>query len=180
MTLKDTLAELEERRANFRQFRDAVDRDLRRLRAERLAEETAAIEDLMVQAAAEDATLGQIKRAYGTKDHRTVADVIERRRNEIEVIRKTRMGRIRNQPEWFEFTDGGVRVTWEGDQAQYTWTHLEEGVLLFATDTPQWDDTYTIRNEAVALLDGKTSEESEQARILGTFVHRHEASKRAG
>lgn len=176
VTLEATLAELEERRAKYRDFRDAVDEDLRRQRIQRLGEESAAIEDLIIKAASEGATLGQIKRAYGTKDHRTVADPVERRKAEIELLRAARIEAIKAPPKWFEFhVEGEVKVTREGDVALFTWAELEDGELLFTTEDRLWNDDYTIKNEAVALLDGKTTSECDEARTLTKFIRKHAA-----
>lgn len=174
MTLESKLAELAERRARFVEFRDAVDADLARQRVERLSAETAGIQQLVVECAAEDATIGQIKRAYDTKDHRTISDIIRSHGPEIAAIKAGKVARLRNQPEWFTLdADGTIHVSWEESQADYTYSTLEDGQFLFSTESSRWDDSFTIENKAVNLLDGKTETESAEGRVLAKFIRKH-------
>lgn len=47
---------------------------------------------------------------------------------------------------------------------------MEDGLFLYTTANPLWNEDFTIKNEAVALLDGKTENDSEEARIVGKFL----------
>ena len=172
MTLETKLAELAERRERFKEFRDSVDADLARQRVERLAAENAAIDQLVIECAAEHATLGQIKRAYGTKDHRTISDKVTSHAAEIAAIRTQAVQKMKNQPDWFRIDGDTVRVEREDGAATFTWTTLEDGQFLFSTDEPRWDDTFTTENKAVTLLDGKTETDNADARILGKFIRK--------
>lgn len=173
MSLESKLAELATRRERFKQFRDEVDEDLARQRAERLAAETAAIQQLILEAAAEGGTLGQIKRAYGTKDHRTIADVVKAHKPEIVAIQKDIVQKQQGRPEWLkDLTHDSFLVQVGQDEVLYTWTTLDDGLLMFTTTSPLWDPTFTIRNEAVELLDGKTENESDAARLAAEFIRR--------
>lgn len=168
MALEDVLEELTERRLTFKAFREQVDADLRALRVERLGAEQAGIEHLVVRAAAAGATTGQIKRAYGTKDHRTVTTILANRASEIDAIRNAAAEKARG-PEWFRIKGETAIVTIGEWTAEFTWTEVD-GELMFTTDTNPWNDDFTVKNEAVTLLDGKTENESEEAGILAKAI----------
>lgn len=171
--LEDTLAELATRRAAFKEFVDSVDEDLARQREERLASEKAAIRSLILTAVAQDASLGQVKRAYGTKDHRTIADVVKGGMAEIDAIRKQGTAEVTDMPEWVHaLTSHEAVVVVDGDSATYGWSAMGDGALLFSTEAPLWDETYTHKNEAVSLLDGKTENDSAEARVLAKFIRK--------
>ena len=171
MALEATLAELEERRSAFRHFRSQVDEDLRRLRIERLAAEQQAIDHLVFKAAAEGASLGAIKRAYGTKDHRTISDLVRDHSAEIEALKKAAVDAVSNPPEWLSvFDPTGFNVTLGEHMASFAASTMEDGLFLYTTANPLWNEDFTIKNEAVALLDGKTENDSEEARIVAKFL----------
>ena len=172
MTAEETLAELQRRRADFVPFREAVEADLDRQREERLAAERHAIRSLVLKAFAEGASMGKIKRAYKTTDHRTISDMIKSGAAEVAAIQQAEVATVTTQPEWFEIDPSGshAMVTFGGDTAQYTWTHMEDGALLFTTDEPLWDAEFTQKNKAVEYLDGKTEHDSADARILAKYI----------
>lgn len=173
MALQETLDELEIRRKAYKAFERQVDAELRELRAEKLNAEKAGIRHLVVKAAAEGATTGQIKRAYGTKDHRTVADVLTAGKAEIEAIRQAEAKKLETA-EWFEFDGDTVVVNLGKDgEARYTWTEVE-GEIMFSTDEPLWDSTFTHKNEAVALLDGKLESESVEAGAVARAIRKRQ------
>lgn len=164
MALEEALEQLAERRLSFRAYRDAVDEELRRLRATKLAAEQANIEAIVVKAAAEGATTGQLKRAYGTKDHRTITDILQRRGAEIEALTKAKAEKAAGT-DWFTITDDGIVVIIEGSTALFTYTYVDNEVML-TTSTPLWNEDFTERNEAVALLDGQSESTSEEVRTI--------------
>src|SRR5690606_25442522 len=147
-----------------------VEEELRLLRIERLGAEQAGIEHLVAKASAEGATLGQIKRAYGTKDHRTISNIVTTRAAEIEALRKSMRENKRAEKQWFQLdTADRVLVTVGRDSAYYDDTEID-GEFMFSTDVPLWNEDYTIKNEAVALLDGKTESESDEAAEIGRAI----------
>lgn len=172
MALQDTLDELETRRLAYKAFERQVDAELRELRAEKLNAEKAGIRHLVVKAAAEGATTGQIKRAYGTKDHRTVADVLIAGKAEIEAIRQAEAKKLETA-EWFSFEGDRILVQVDAWVAYYTWTEVE-GEIMFSTDEPLWDSTFTTKNEAVALLDGKLESESVEAGAVARAIRKRQ------
>lgn len=174
MTLEDTLQDLAERRYAFRAYRTNVDEELRKLRAEKLGAEQASIEHIVVKAMAEGATLGQVKRAYGTKDHRTIANIVAARASEIEAVREAQVEQEEPKDDWFILGMGHVSVFLDDARATFTWSEVD-GLLMFSTDEPLWDSDYTIRNEAVALLDGKTEADSNEAREIASAIRAREA-----
>lgn len=171
MTLEETLKELKTGRLAYRARRALIDEEVRQLRASKLAAAQEAIEHIVVKAVAEGATLGQIKKAYGTKDHRTISDIVTNRSAEIEAIREARAAESRAQKDWFDLGEDAVRVTLDGHEASFGWAIVDDEVM-FITDTPAWNDDFTIKNEAVALLDGKTESTSEEARQIGELIRK--------
>jgi hypothetical protein len=170
MSVEDTLAQLQQRRAQFVPFREAVDADLERQRVERLATEKNAIRTLVLKAFAEGASMGQIKRAYNTTDHRTISDIIKSGAAEVAAIQQAEVSGVETQPEWFTLDGDSVHVTFGGDSAVYEWTEMEDGKFLFTTDAPLWNDEFTQKNKAVEYLDGKTESDSADARILAKYI----------
>ena len=164
MALEEALQELSERRVAYRAYREQVEEELRQLRIEKLAAEQANIEHLVAKAAAAGGTTGQIKRAYGTKDHRTVADILARRASEIKALRNAEVEK-QNDTSWFTFTDDGISVRIGDSEALFTYVYVDDQMML-TTETPMWNDDFTQRNEAVALLDGKTEDDSIEAAKL--------------
>ena len=177
MALEDALEALSERRAAFREFRASVEEELRNKRQEMLAAEQSSIEHLIVQAMAQGATLGQVKRAYGTKDHRTIATIVYARKGEIEAVRKARQ-KERIAEEWFDIDERTktVRVILDTHVAVFEWS-IVDGKYYFITSTPRWDDTYTIENKAVVALDGKTEDEAEEAGVIAEALRELEGSQ---
>lgn len=174
MTLEKTLRELEERRTGFVEYRAEVEADLRRERERRLAAETQGILQLVLTAAAEGATLGQIKRAYGTKDHRTIADMVRDHRAEIDVIRKRLDEQVKGQPDWINFEDDTFTVdVGEAGQATYTWVVMEDETFMFVTEDTLWDPEYTTKNEAVEKFDGKHENDNADTRKLATVLRKY-------
>lgn len=171
MALEGTLQQLAERRLSFKAYRETIEEELRQLRLQKLAAEQASIDHLVAKAMAEGATLGQVKRAYGTKDHRTVANIVASRAAEIEAIRQSRITAKAKTQDWFvlDAEDGTAVITIGEHQAVYAW-FIVDGEYMFTTEVPLWNDDFTIKNEAVALLDGKTESESEEAAILAAAI----------
>lgn len=169
MALEGTLQQLAERRLSFKAYRETIEEELRQLRLQKLAAEQASIDHLVAKAMAEGATLGQVKRAYGTKDHRTIANIVASRAAEIEAIRQSRITAKAKTDDWFQLDEAEAYVTIGEHRAYFTWSEVD-GEYMFTTDAPLWNDDYTIKNEAVALLDGKTESESEEAAILAAAI----------
>lgn len=171
MTLENTLFELAERRHAYKNFRARVEEELRELRAQKLASELDSIELLIVAARAEGATLGQIKKAYGTKDHRTISDVIARREADVEAAKLAANEEQPKAREWFKLEEDVVQATLHGQQAELTWSTVDGNIMLLS-DTPLWNEDFTIRNEAVAALDGKTEADSEEVQEIARAIRR--------
>lgn len=174
MALEQTLEELTERRLAFKVRREQIEEELRQLRTDKLAAEQASIEGIIVRAMAQGATLGQVKRAYGTKDHRTISNIVTARAPEIQAVRDSLTTKKVKSADWFTLGvtgDDRATVVIGIDAAVYTWSEVD-GKLMFVTDEPLWDETATIKNEAVALLDGKTEDDNDEARILAQEIRK--------
>lgn len=165
--LEDTLADLERRRLGFKARQAQIDEELKERRRALLAEEVTTIEDTVARAIAEGATLGQIKKAYGTKDHRTVSEIVARRQAEIKYWQDTlaNMAAARKS-DWFVIDDDCVRI----GEIRFDYQTMEDGKILLLTDVPQWNDDYTIENETVRDFDGKTEDESDRVREIAEAI----------
>lgn len=153
--LEETLKELEAARLGYRSRREKIEEELRARRVAMLAEEQLAIENFVAKAVAEGATLGQIKRAYGTKDHRTITNIVENREAEIRYWRE--FAANPENGEWFTLLEDGQVLIGE---VLFAVTSLDDGRIMLMTDEPQWNDDFTIENETVRDFDGKTEGES--------------------
>lgn len=155
MALEDTLSEIEVRRLGFKDRRDKIDEELKARRAAMLAEEQLQIENLVAKARAQGATLGDIKRAYGTKDHRTVTAIVNNRQAEIKYWQDTiRAGA--EEGAWFTLLDNDQVLIGE---VVFDTVEMEGEGLMLVTETPQWNDDWTIENTTVKEYDGKTESE---------------------
>jgi hypothetical protein len=99
-----------------------------------------------------------ILRAMGTKDYGTLNASLERTRGVTEVVGDDPFG---NVYEWVE--QNVLRVTYVGHGveryngvATFDVKRLDDGKILLLGREPLWNDDYTVRNDAIALLDGKT------------------------
>ena len=174
MALEDTLNELERRRAGFKDRQAKIDEELKARRAAMLADEVNAIEDLIAKAIAENATLGQIKRKYGTKDHRTITTIVARRQGEIQYWRDAiALGEV-GKEEWFTIQNGrGGNYVVSIEDVMFDIHILEDGTIMLSTETPQWNEDFTVENETVREYDGKTEEDNPRiAEISEAFYGR--------
>lgn len=171
MTLEDTLSELERRRLGFKDRAAKIKEEMRQRELALLADERAQIEDLIAKAMASGATLGQVKRAYGTKDHRTIRDIVAKREAEIQYWRDE-LAKPTNG-EWFTIAgidvETGRHVVFI-DSVTFDVVPLDNGGIMLSTDTPQWNEDFTVENETVREFDGKTEEESERVREIADAI----------
>lgn len=159
--LESTLEDISRRRAGFKDRRDAIDEELKARRAALLAEEQNQIEDLMAKARAQGATLGDLKRAYGTKDHRTVTTIVDARQAEVKYWQEAfRSGEAQGQ--WFVITDDTVLI----DDVVFELITMEGGTIMLSTETPQWNDDFTVENKIVKEYDAKTEHEHDGVREI--------------
>jgi hypothetical protein len=173
MTKDEKLAELHERRERFTVFRDLVDEELRQERIQRLAHETASIRTLVLEAAAQGATLGELKRAYNTKDHRTIKDIVTGGALEIEAIRQAASA-VQVEPERWFWLDGDHEQDWltitvDGDTADFEWWEQEDGKFVFNSTTLLWNHDWTVKNKAVEALDGKIEGQDRRATEIAQY-----------
>ena len=101
-----------------------------------------------------------VMRALGTKDYNTVKASLERTSTVAEVVGADPLYGIYYTAE----VDGKrvLYVDWENygsegysGQAVFDIKTLDNGNLMFIGREPLWNEDYTIRNDAIALLDGK-------------------------
>lgn len=165
--LETTLAELELSRLGYKERRARIEQELRERRLSMLAEETDKIENLVARAVAEGATLGQIKKAYKTKDHRTITTIVNDRAAEIKYWRE-----FNAKPEngnWFTImADGQILI----GEVLFEASPVDDGKIMLITTHPQWNDDFTIENETVRDYDGKTEDESEHVREIAEAIRK--------
>jgi hypothetical protein len=106
-----------------------------------------------------------VMRALGTKDYNTLKQSLERTQGVSEVVGADPLATT-----YFHTVDDEgvetleVRYDHHGTleysgYASFTIKRLDNGNILFLSDSPLWNDDYTIRNDVVVALDGKTDGE---------------------
>jgi hypothetical protein len=97
-----------------------------------------------------------ILRALGTKDYNTVKASLERTQGVAEVVGADPFAGI------YRVEDNILYVNWDNHGtekyngvASFNITKLEDGTLMFFGRERLWNDDYTVRNDAIALLDGQ-------------------------
>jgi hypothetical protein len=82
----EVLAELQHARTTYKDFLAAVDADLAAEKQKRLATRQGEILHLVAEAFANGANINQIKRAYGTKDYKTIRSIIDSMGAEVKAL----------------------------------------------------------------------------------------------
>lgn len=97
-----------------------------------------------------------ILRALGTKDYGTINSSLERTQGVAEVVGADPFADI------YSIVDDVLYVRYAGHgpsnaygNATFMLKELEDGKTLLLANDPLWNEDYTVRNDAVALLDGK-------------------------
>lgn len=133
------LDELAEARATYRDFVEAVDADLRAERDSRLAARKREIEGKVLRAFALGATIAALKRAWGTKDYRTIKNIIDTRQTELDAIREE-LAKIPEDPatktryDWIAID--GDRIVIEGTDYEVVKFEDDGGYMLAAPGAP--------------------------------------------
>jgi hypothetical protein len=98
-----------------------------------------------------------IMRAMGTKDYNTMNSSLERTQGVAEVVGADPLANV------YQLVDGKLHVDYAdhgadkfNGQAIFEIKKLDSGNILLLADRQLWSDDYTVRNDAVAVLDGKT------------------------
>lgn len=98
-----------------------------------------------------------IMRAMGTKDYNTMNGSLERTQGVAQIVGADPLAEV------YRIEDGLLHVNWvgHGDEkyngvASFNITKLEDGKLMLFGRERLWNDDYTVRNDAIALLDGQT------------------------
>ena len=99
-----------------------------------------------------------IMRAMGTKDYNTMNASLERTQGVAQIVGADPLADV------YQLHNGWMNVNYVNHGpdklnglASFDIKHLEDGkILLLAIDARLWNEDYTIRNDAVAVLDGKT------------------------
>lgn len=84
-TVNEVLASLREEREGYKAFVEAVDADLAAQRQARLAERQNSIGSKVAEAFAKGASIADLKRAYGTRDYRTIRVLLDSRQSEVQM-----------------------------------------------------------------------------------------------
>jgi hypothetical protein len=98
-----------------------------------------------------------ILRALGTKDYNTVKASLERTQGVAEIVGDDPLGDV------YSMFDNVLYVNWRNHgvekyngHATFDVKALDDGKLLLIGRESLWNEDYTIRNDAIALLDGRT------------------------
>lgn len=180
MSKENALAALSVARTELTEIRPVIEEEVRVHRATRLQAYQAEVARQILRAYAAGATMNEIKKAYGTKDHRTVSAIIQAGATEIAALRDAMAADETSHIEqpnesWFTITESGqIEITWEGDTAMFTLHELDDGSSMLTTEDPRWDTTVTPakENKAVAMFDGRDDDEVEQIKIIVKAANR--------
>jgi hypothetical protein len=129
----DWLTALAELRGDYKDFLAAVDEDLARERQKRIASRQGDIINAVIQAYTLGASLAEIKRAYGTKDHNTIKKIVGGAQSQADFMKKESPKTKPDAP-WFEIKRAAAEAQadyslYTGD-AQYAVYTLEGGEFL--------------------------------------------------
>ena len=102
-----------------------------------------------------------ILRALGTKDYGTINASLERTQGVAEVVGADPLADVYSLQVVGDDTYIQVDYVNHGDdklngKAIFEVKYLDNGGILLLADRPLWNEDYTVRNDAVAVLDGKT------------------------
>lgn len=102
-----------------------------------------------------------IMRAMGTKDYNTMNASLERTQGVAQIVGADPLADVYSLQVVGDDTYIQVEYVNHGTdklngKAIFEVKHLEGGGVLLLADSPLWNDDYTVRNDAVAVLDGKT------------------------
>jgi hypothetical protein len=98
-----------------------------------------------------------ILRALGTKDYNTVKASLDRTSGVAEIVGADPLGDV------YSLFDNVLYVNWQNHGAEkyngratFDIKRLDDGKVLLIGREPLWNDDYTVRNDAIAVLDGRT------------------------
>jgi hypothetical protein len=115
-----------------------------------------------------------VLRALGTKDYNTVKASLDRTQAVAEIVGADPLANVYllDGNDGYEFLH--VHYVNHGTQgytgdAKFRVKRLDNGGILFLAETPLWNDDYTIRNDVVVALDGKTDGEYYEEAVAWTY-----------
>lgn len=146
------LARLREERENYKPFVEAVERDLQVERASRLAAKRLDIENSVVMAYINGASIADLKRAYDTKDYRTIKTILDKHAAQIALAKSSGTT-----------DDGTLPETW----AEY---NADEGVLSLLIDGKDATFTVIVMEDDEYLLDYLTGDEELKRKYDGAIL----------
>lgn len=99
-----------------------------------------------------------IMRAMGTKDYNTMNASLERTQGVAEVVGTDPLAHV------YSIVDGKLHANWDDweateykGKAVFDIKKLDDGtILLLAVEGKLWNEDYSVRNDVIALLDGRT------------------------
>ena len=102
-----------------------------------------------------------IMRAMGTKDYNTMNASLERTQGVAQIVGADPLADVYSLQVVGDDTYIQVDYVNHGDdklngKAIFEVKYLDNGGILLLADRPLWNEDYTVRNDAVAVLDGKT------------------------
>ena len=98
-----------------------------------------------------------IMRAMGTKDYNTMNASLERTQGVAQIVGADPLADVYTLVDdllYVNYVNHGVDKF--NGQATFEVKHLDDGGILLLSRDSLWNEDYTVRNDAVAVLDGKT------------------------
>jgi len=163
------LARLREERENYKPFVEAVERDLQVERAARLSAKRLDIENSVVMAYIAGASIADLKRAYDTKDYRTIRTILDKHAAQIALAKANGVTDDGTLPEsWAEYDAETevLSILVDGKDATFKVIDLEDAEYLL--------DYVTGDDDLKRKLDGNVLSESDSVEwfvTLWTEVH---------
>ena len=172
--LQEILDDLADERQAFKPAIAAIDADLAEERKRRIAVREGRIRDLVADAVVEGGSINKIMKAYGTKDFRTIKNLVASMENEIAMRIDARENPTSVQSDFFQLvpTDDGLHVNimvdddYEGfeiiglDAGEYMLVSLGEemddsiaridGVVLDSSSVGEWGNVWLAIHERLA------------------------------
>lgn len=150
------LIKLAEQREGYKAFVEAVERDLQLERAQRLATYRSEIEATVVQAYVSGARVADLKRAYDTKDHKTIRSILDKHAAQVALL-----------------TSGAAT-----DEVPTNWFNYDPQAMILSVILDGKDATFAVisMEDEEYLLDYQTGDASLKSRFDGAVLSRDDTA----
>ena len=153
-----SLRALTEARQQFKSFAAAVDADLALERTKRLAAEHGRIRSFIIDAHLGGASIADLKRAYGTKDYRTIRAVLDSA--VAEIAERERIATEKKSDKFF-WIEGKITIV-ESNDMVFDVIELEDGeYMLDGFHLPSYPDDEFYRWDGAVVDESSTGEHAD-------------------